>query len=54
MTQNVTLNNREFKNVYSSRMSTDTEYKELRFNFDFGIVSYSNKLGKTFVFDRFE
>lgn len=50
----IQLFNKTFTEVFISDNADDALYKELRFNFKYGIVSFIGSDGKIYVFDRFE
>lgn len=51
---NLPLHGKNFKNVFYSDHKNAVGYEHLRFSFEYGIVSYSDKSGNVYVFDRFE
>ncbi len=50
----ITILSKTFKNVYGKRNVVESLFKELRFNFDYGMVSFSDYEGMLYRFDRFE
>lgn len=43
-----------FQNVFYTKDNGDSQYKNLKFNFEKGLVSFSDVNGNLYVFDRFE
>jgi hypothetical protein len=50
----IDLRNKIFNNVYISDDTVNNFNKELRFNFENGVVSFINSSGKLLIFDKFE
>lgn len=52
--ETVNILDKTFKNVYYTKEIDDLQYKNLKFNFEKGVVSFSDLIGNLYVFDRFE